>query len=152
MSTFASLHDEYLDSPPTKFIKTDDLTLAKDGGVIKHIISKGYMEVQPVPHQEVTIEYIGRLEDGTIFDKTKKDQPIKYEVGEGNFLKGMDQAIQCMKVCEKAHVEIAAKYGYGERGAPHLKVPPNAKLFMTIALVQMGTKRSQDKKDEEMWE
>jgi tetratricopeptide (TPR) repeat protein len=45
MSTFASLHDEYLESPPTVFKQTDDLTLAKDGGVIKHIISNGYMEV-----------------------------------------------------------------------------------------------------------
>ena len=93
MTEFASLHDEYLETPPTKFLSTDDLTSAKDGGVIKHVITKGFMDVKPVPHQEVTIEYIVRLEDGTVVDKTKKDQPIKYEVGEGNFLKGMDQAI-----------------------------------------------------------
>jgi len=140
--SFVSLHDEYADAAPTKFKHTDDLTKKKDGGVLKHIISTGYADAQPVPHQEVTIEYIGRLEDGTIFDESKRDQPIRYEVGEGNFIKGWDIGIQAMKICEKAHIVIQPKYAFGERGNPALKVPPNAVLYITTCLVMLGTKRN----------
>lgn len=70
---FTSVVDEFADERPTKFIKEDDLTMKKDGGVVKKIISEGFVETKPVPSQEVTVEYIARLEDGTVFDQTKKE-------------------------------------------------------------------------------
>jgi peptidylprolyl isomerase len=46
----------------------DEIHLTQDGGLIKRIYRNGEEELCPEKNQEVTVNYIGRLEDGTIFD------------------------------------------------------------------------------------
>ena len=46
----------------------DEIHLTQDGGIIKRIYKKGESGACPAKNQEVTVNYIGRLEDGTIFD------------------------------------------------------------------------------------
>ena len=38
----------------------------------------------PARGQEVTVNYVGKLEDGTVFDRSEDhDEPLKVRVGEG---------------------------------------------------------------------
>ncbi len=62
----------------------DVIHLTKDGGIIKKIMKKGEDEQCPEKNQEVTVNYEGRLEDGSIFDSSyTRDEPLKFVIGTG---------------------------------------------------------------------
>ena len=61
----------------------DEVHITKDGGIIKKMIKEGEGEC-PEKGQEVTVNYEGRLEDGTIFDRSMDHgEPLKIRIGEG---------------------------------------------------------------------
>jgi FKBP-type peptidyl-prolyl cis-trans isomerase len=42
----------------------------------------------------VKIEYVGLLDDGSVFDASETHgQPLEFTVGEGNVIKGFDEAV-----------------------------------------------------------
>lgn len=62
----------------------------------------------------ITVEYEGRLEDGTVFDSSDKhDEPLQFTVGEGKIIKGFDQAVVGMKVGEEKEVTVPPEQAYG---------------------------------------
>jgi len=44
MENFKSVLEEYMEERPSKFIQEDDITMKKNGGVIKKIISEGMVD------------------------------------------------------------------------------------------------------------
>jgi FKBP-type peptidyl-prolyl cis-trans isomerase len=61
----------------------DEIHITSDGGIIKKMIKAGDGEC-PTKGQEVTVEYEGRLEDGTVFDRSlDHGEPLKIRIGEG---------------------------------------------------------------------
>ena len=63
----------------------DEIHLTEDSGVIKRVLMKGD-EDQPTPekNQEVLVNYVGKLEDGTIFDRSSdRGEPLKVIIGTG---------------------------------------------------------------------
>ena len=65
----------------------------------------------------VVISYIGRLEDGTVFDSTEDRNPLEFTVGEGELIPGLEQGILGMTPGESKTIIIPMELGYG----PHLK-------------------------------
>lgn len=65
----------------------------------------------------VVISYIGRLEDGTVFDSTEDRNPLEFTVGEGELIPGLEQGILGMTPGESKTIVIPMELGYG----PHLK-------------------------------
>lgn len=79
----------------------------------------------------VTIEYTGRLQDGSVFDTSREsvaseegiDQnerehdftPLTVEVGDGKIIEGLEEAILSMDEGDTQVVEIPPEKGYGER-------------------------------------
>ena len=62
----------------------DEIHLTKDSGVIKRIYKFGEEDITPVKGQEVTVNYEGRLEDGSIFDRSSdRGEPLKFYIGTG---------------------------------------------------------------------
>ncbi|MDG6219572.1 MAG: peptidylprolyl isomerase [Candidatus Thermoplasmatota archaeon] len=62
----------------------------------------------------ITVEYTGRLEDGTVFDSSENHgEPLEFTVGEGKIIKGFDQAVVGMKVGEQKEVTIPPEEAYG---------------------------------------
>lgn len=62
----------------------EEKQLTEDNGVIKKMIERGDKEpVEPQNGQEVGVDYEGRLEDGTIFDSSRREgrEPIKFTLG-----------------------------------------------------------------------
>jgi peptidylprolyl isomerase len=41
----------------------------------------------------VTVDYVGKLEDGKEFDSTKGKDPLQFMIGAGQFLKGFEEGI-----------------------------------------------------------
>jgi peptidylprolyl isomerase len=79
---------------------------------------------------EVTIEYIGRLPDGSIFDTSdptlaeesgldgenpERDfSPLTVHVGEGNVIEGLQDALRDLEEGDSTTVEIPPEKAYGE--------------------------------------
>ncbi|XP_075093772.1 peptidyl-prolyl cis-trans isomerase FKBP15-1 [Nicotiana tabacum] len=78
----------------------------------------------------------------TVFDSSyERNDPIEFELGSGQVIKGWDQGLLGMCVGEKRKLKIPAKLGYGESGSPP-KIPGGATLVFDTELVAVNGKRS----------
>jgi FK506-binding protein 3 len=97
----------------------------------KRILKKGNSSNFPQKKDTVGCFYKGMLMDGTVFDtniatagsKKKKgdDQPLKFKVGQGQVIRGWDEALLTMSVGEKAEIIIEPEWAYGKKGKPEAK-------------------------------
>ena len=64
----------------------------------------------------VTVNYTGRLEDGTVFDSSMVEgrEPLKTQLGQGQLIKGFEDGLVDMEVGQTKTVEIPANEAYGE--------------------------------------
>ncbi|HET6515260.1 MAG TPA: peptidylprolyl isomerase [Thermodesulfovibrionales bacterium] len=65
----------------------------------------------------IRIEYIGKLEDGTIFDSSAADRPLEFTVGEGEVVAGLEKGVIGMTTGESRSIRIGMEQAYG----PHRK-------------------------------
>ncbi|XP_030418643.1 peptidyl-prolyl cis-trans isomerase FKBP3 [Gopherus flavomarginatus] len=111
----------------------------------KSILKKGDKTNFPKKGDVVHCWYTGKLQDGTVFDtniqtsskKKKGAKPLSFKVGVGKVIRGWDEALLTMSKGEKAHLEIEPEWAYGKKGQPDAKIPPNAKLFFEVELVDI---------------
>jgi|GEM_PF-1329034 len=82
--------------------------------------------------------YKGMLENGTVFDETKKGKTFKFTLGKGEVIAGWDMGIAGMKVGGKRKLTIPAALGYGDKELPN--IPPNSRLIFEIELVKVSKK------------
>lgn len=63
----------------------------------------------------VTVHYTGKLEDGTIFDSSADRDPIEFEIGANQVIRGFESAVIGMNPGEKKTTTIPADDAYGPR-------------------------------------
>ena len=64
----------------------------------------------------VSIEYKGSLDDGTVFDSSKDhDKPFQFIVGSGQVIPGFDKAVIVMKLMEEKKFTLQPAEAYGEK-------------------------------------
>lgn len=87
----------------------------------------------------ITVDYVGKLEDGTVFDTSIESvakasgkyasgrnysEGLSFAVGAGQMIAGFDKGVEGMKIGETKTVTIPAKEAYGERSDKNMiKVP-----------------------------
>lgn len=77
----------------------------------------------------VKVNYIGKLEDGKIFDESKlHGKPLEFKIGGKKLLPEFEDAIIGMKVGEKKEVNIKAENAYGEHKKELIQQVPRAQL------------------------
>lgn len=62
----------------------------------------------------VRIHYTGTLDDGTTFDSSEGREPLEFQVGAGQIIPGLDNAIPGMEVGESKRVNVPADKAYGQ--------------------------------------
>lgn len=62
----------------------------------------------------VIVNYIGKLEDGTVFDSSETNAPLEFVVGGGNVLEDFEQAIVGMSAGESKSIHIPSERAYGQ--------------------------------------
>jgi len=64
----------------------------------------------------VSVNYTGKLEDGTIFDSSLVEgrEPLNVTLGQGQLIKGFENGLLGMTVGETKIIEIESEDAYGE--------------------------------------
>ena len=92
---------------------------------------------EAVPGTEVTVNYVGMLPDGTVFDASANHgQPFSFPLGAGAVIPGWDQGVAGMKEGGKRVLIIPSDLAYGAAGAGGV-IPPNATLIFEVELLQV---------------
>ena len=64
---------------------------------------------------EVVIHYVGKLEDGRVFDSSKeKGEPLNFTLGKKQVIPGLEEAIHGMAPGESKSTTIAPDQAYGD--------------------------------------
>ncbi|MCK4903360.1 MAG: FKBP-type peptidyl-prolyl cis-trans isomerase [Candidatus Marinimicrobia bacterium] len=86
----------------------------------------------------LTVNYTGKLEDGTVFDSSKNPgrDPFRFTVGTGQVIQGWEEGFIGMKIGGTRMLTIPPEMGYGVRGAGDV-IPPNATLIFEIELLEV---------------
>jgi len=77
---------------------------------------------------KIKVEYTGSLEDGTVFDTSEGKEPLEFEVGSGQIIKGFDEAVIGMKKGEEKTINIKPEDAYGPQNAQLTKKIPKSQL------------------------
>ena len=111
----------------------------------------------------ISVDYVGKLEDGTVFDTSEKEtaieagiynekrdyRPLTFTVGTGQMIKGFDEGVVGMKVGEEKVINIPPEDAYGEykeeyvreipRDDENLKFTPEVGMQLATETGLMGT-------------
>ena len=63
----------------------------------------------------VRVHYIGKLQNGEIFDSSDGEDPLNVKVGEGNIIPGFERALIGMEVGEKKTFDLTPEQAFGQR-------------------------------------
>ncbi len=63
----------------------------------------------------VKVHYHGKLTDGTTFDSSEGREPLEFEVGSGQVIKGFDDGVSGMEVGQKKTIQIPVNDAYGPK-------------------------------------
>jgi len=86
------------------------------------------------PGDTVHIHYKGTLEDGTVFDSSEGRDPLRFEVGSGQIIPGLDKALPGMTLGAKKVVEVPCDEAYGPSDPSALQVVPREGIPADIPL------------------
>jgi FKBP-type peptidyl-prolyl cis-trans isomerase len=93
----------------------------------------------------VTVNYTGKLDDGTVFDSSLNPgrTPLSFTIGSTvrgkSVIQGWNEGVPGMKVGGTRELTIPPALGYGAGGAEPV-IPPNATLHFTITLLSIAGK------------
>ncbi|GMH35733.1 hypothetical protein BSKO_03601 [Bryopsis sp. KO-2023] len=83
--------------------------------------------------KKVSVTYVGKLENGKVFDKTKGKNSFEFVLGAGQVIKGWDKGLEDMRVGDQRKLTVPPSMGYGAEGSPPV-IPPNATLMFDVTL------------------
>lgn len=88
----------------------------------------------------ITVNYTGKLEDGTIFDTslTEGREPLKAKLGEGQLIQGFENGLLELGIGESKTIEIEPELAYGQYNEElktqisRSQFPPNVQVGETL--------------------
>ena len=97
---------------------------------------------------EVVIEYVGRADDGTVFDTSREDvaaesglaeaqperefTPLTVSVGAGEVIAGIEEVLPGLEEGDTKSVEVPPEKGYGEWSEDHVQEYDTDELAATL--------------------
>lgn len=114
--------------------KTKTGVVVTQSGLQYKIINAG-TGPKPLKTDTVTVEYTGRLIDGTVFDSSKKTgKPATFKLDQ--VIPGWTEALQLMPVGSTWEIYVPANLAYGERNVGGL-IGPNETLIFNVHLLSI---------------
>jgi len=117
---------------PESTNREENMEKVESDGLIIETINEGTGEgVRAL--DEVTVHYVGTLEDGTQFDSSvDRGTPFTFVIGQGSVIAGWEEGILGMKNGEKRKLTIAPSKGYGAAPGHRLQ---NETLIFEVELL-----------------
>lgn len=113
--------------------KTEGVQKTASGLAFK-VIDKGSDKEIASDNSDVTINYTGKLVDGTVFDSTDKHgQPATFNLA--NVIPGFREGLQKVGRGGKVILYIPAKLGYGAQSIPG--IPPHSTLIFDVEILDV---------------
>ncbi|PSR92208.1 hypothetical protein PHLCEN_2v4738 [Hermanssonia centrifuga] len=84
----------------------------------------------------VSMRYVGKLQNGKVFDSNLKGQPFKFRLGAGEVIKGWDVGVAGMQAGGERLLTIPAPMAYGKKG--QAGIPANSTLIFEVKLVKIN--------------
>lgn len=92
---------------------------------------------EAVPGSTVSVNYVGALPDGTVFDASANHGgAFTFALGAGQVIRGWDQGVAGMKVGGKRRLVIPPDMAYGAQAVGDV-IPANATLLFEVELVSV---------------
>ncbi len=102
--------------------------------IVNEIIGNG-LEVKN--HSKVSVHYVGKLEDNTIFDSSyDRGQLFDFQIGVRQVILGWETGLLGMKEGGKRTIFIPYELAYGESGAGSL-IPPKSNLIFEVEVIKV---------------
>lgn len=86
--------------------------------------------------QTLFVHYIGKLDDGTIFDSNMDGEPFAFTLGNEDVIAGWEIGLLGMQEGERRRLTIPPQLAYGDKGFAGV-VPPRATLIFDVSLVRI---------------
>ncbi|KAJ7969390.1 Peptidylprolyl isomerase [Quillaja saponaria] len=121
-----------------------ELTVASSGlAFCDKVVGTGPVAVEG---QLIKAHYVGRLENGTVFDSSyNRGKPLTFRIGVGEVIKGWDKGIlggdgvPPMLAGGKRTIKLPPELGYGARGAGcrggSCVIPPDSVLLFDVEFI-----------------
>ena len=109
--------------------------VATGTGVLYQIVKTGNGPLIQ-PGQVVTMEYVLNDLYGDVVYSSDSDGVIKFVVGHGGVVAGVDEAVRHLHQGDIAHVVVPSHLGYGLLG-DQKKVPSRATLIYTLNIIEV---------------
>jgi len=124
------------DSIFNDYFKKNNIKATKTKSGMYYVIKQKGLGPTAKPEKHVTMNYTGKLLDGTVFDsntdpKFNHVSPFTFQLGVGQVIKGWDEGVQLLQMGSKATFFIPSELAYGERGGGKA-IPPNAPLIFDV--------------------
>ena len=106
-------------------------TKKTESGLRYEILNPGAAEHPSLGH-EVTIHYVGKLIDGTVFDSSReRNEPVELPLGQ--VIPGFSEGLQLVGKGGKINLWISPDLGYGDRDLP--KIPAGSTLVFEVEVI-----------------
>ncbi|MBT3209180.1 MAG: FKBP-type peptidyl-prolyl cis-trans isomerase [Bacteroidetes bacterium] len=117
--------------------KTKPGITSLESGLQYKIVKEGTGAI-PKVGEKINAHYHGTLTDGTVFDSSvEKGQPFSFTLGQGQVIKGWDEAFQLMPVGSKWIIYLPSDIAYGENPRPGGPIEPNMALIFEVELLSI---------------
>lgn len=98
---------------------------------------------EATPNSVVSVLYVGKLSDGTVFDSSEAhgNQPLVFTLGVDQLIPGFQIGVNGMKVGGERLLSIPASLGYGAQdvkdASGKVVIPANSTLIFDVKLVDV---------------
>ena len=133
-----------------KYIADNKITVQPTADGLYIVVKKKGNGPKVTMGKQVSVNYTGRLLDGTIFDSSvesdartgnvydarRKYEPFTFQIGAGQVIPGWDNGLMNQTVGTTLQLIIPSKEAYGSRGAGN-RIPPYSPLVFDIEIVSV---------------
>ncbi len=128
----------------------EDVSYNETDSGLKYRVIKPGDGLFPSDGDLLTIHYIAKLKDGTVFDNTyERNEPLTFRIGRGHVIDGWEEGLLLISQGGKAEFVVPPHLAYGEKGIN--KVPPNFTVIFTIELIDIKRPEKVIKPDTELF-
>jgi FKBP-type peptidyl-prolyl cis-trans isomerases 1 len=128
-----------------EYLKKNNIKATKTASGLYYVIHKPGHGENAKPGQDISMNYTGRLTDGTIFDSNTLEDfghvtPFTFKLGSGQVIRGWDEGIALMNKGAKATLFIPSSMAYGSRAMPGNPknpkgIPANSVLIFDVEML-----------------